>query len=394
MANSASRSRSIIRSVRPMREILVVEPVQQHHGRHAILLPPGTQCSIGASRACTLTVSAQAILPQHCLIVASPNSTILQEFGESTWLNEHPVREPIEIMDGDRLAVGPAEFRIRAAHPEQIETAIPLHDINSQQQDSPDAEAIRVQQSHLERRQSKLTAEAAELDGREQTLQAREHELNSRFDELNNQLSTLEEQDNSKSDAAARELDEQLMKLTTNHAEKAHERDEIAAELQQLTAEKEQQATRQSALQSQQDQLDRKTADVANRELALKHEKNEFKLRTLEIGELRDAYTRDLRSIDGRQQDLSEQQRQLDVQRQQLDDLKRSLSNNGVGGGDNEISAAKLLVDAERLEVERMRSEMERQDADLAERQTAFEKRSPTTNRPRTLVERRSNHAI
>lgn len=40
MADSMQNSRSIIRSVRPVREILVIEPVQQHHGRHAILLPP------------------------------------------------------------------------------------------------------------------------------------------------------------------------------------------------------------------------------------------------------------------------------------------------------------------------------------------------------------------
>ena len=112
-----------VRSIRPVRQVLVIEPVQQHHGLEAILLLPGTQCTIGSSRACTLTIRAQAILPQHCLIVSGANSTLLKEWGDSTWLNDRPVRESIELMENDRLAVGPIEFRIRQAHAEEIEAA-------------------------------------------------------------------------------------------------------------------------------------------------------------------------------------------------------------------------------------------------------------------------------
>ena len=128
MSESSQKFRPVVRSLRPVREVLVIEPVQQHHGRQSILLPPGTQCSIGSSKACTLTVRAQGILPQHCLIVSGPNSTILKQFGEQTWLNDRPVKEPLELMEDDRLAVGPAEFRLRMAAAEEIENSLPMGD--------------------------------------------------------------------------------------------------------------------------------------------------------------------------------------------------------------------------------------------------------------------------
>jgi hypothetical protein len=286
MAATFQNTRSLIRSVRAVREILVVEPVQQHHGRHAILLPPGTQCSIGSSRACTLTVSAQAILPQHCLIVSGPNSTILKEFGESTWLNDRPVREPIELMDNDRLAVGPAEFRIRAAHPEEIESAMPLED--GEQDEDSDPSVWRAQQGDLERHQSKLQKEAAQLDNREQSLVERESELNTKFEELDEKLSALAERDNSQSGAAARELDAQLLRLTTDHEDKKKKQEGLSSELEKLEIEKKRQAERQQAIDEKQFALDRKQAEVANRELDLEHQKTEFKLRTQEIAKLRD----------------------------------------------------------------------------------------------------------
>ena len=112
-----------VQSIRPVRQVLVIEPIQQHHGLQAILLLPGTQCTIGSSRVCTLTVRAQANLPRHCLIVSGANSTLLKEWGDSTWLNDRPIRESIELMENDRLAIGPTEFRIRQTNAEAVNAA-------------------------------------------------------------------------------------------------------------------------------------------------------------------------------------------------------------------------------------------------------------------------------
>jgi len=84
MAEQFQTPQDVVRSIRPVREVLVIEPVQQHLGLQAILLLPGTQCTIGSSRACTLAIRAQSVDPQHVLIASGPQSTILKEYGAST----------------------------------------------------------------------------------------------------------------------------------------------------------------------------------------------------------------------------------------------------------------------------------------------------------------------
>jgi hypothetical protein len=200
-----------VRSIRPVRQVLVIEPVQQHHGLEAILLLPGTQCTIGSSRACTLTVRAQAILPQHCLIVSGANSTLLKEWGDSTWLNDRPIRESMELMENDRLAIGPTEFRIRQAHAAEVDAAFLGHgDEDSIDEQSLPVEELNHHRAQLASQQERLAKEAAGLDDREQKLLDREAELNARFEELDVQFKSLcERTGNAESD----QLDAELLAL-------------------------------------------------------------------------------------------------------------------------------------------------------------------------------------
>ena len=46
MADQFANSGSLVRSVRPVRDVLIIEPMQQHLGLSSILLLPGTQCTI------------------------------------------------------------------------------------------------------------------------------------------------------------------------------------------------------------------------------------------------------------------------------------------------------------------------------------------------------------
>ena len=241
MSESSPNYRPAVRSFRPVRDVLVIEPVQQHHGRDAILLPPGSQCSIGSSKACTLTVRAQGILPQHCLIVSGPNSTILKEFDEQTWLNDRPVREPLELMENDRLAVGPAEFRIRMANAEEIENSLPLDDEGDSASLDPAAtSALRNQQARLEE-------EAAQLKSRERSIQERESELTSRFEELEAKLSELSGNDADSSTAAAQALDAQLRKLTEDGS--------LDEERRELELQRQEMEQRQAALAAKEEEL-------------------------------------------------------------------------------------------------------------------------------------------
>lgn len=212
-----------VRSIRPVRQVLVIEPVQQHHGLQAILLLPGTQCTIGSSRACTLTVRAQAILPQHCLIVSGANSTLLKEWGDSTWLNDRPIRESIELMENDRLAIGPTEFRIRQANAEEVDAAFSSDGDDESVEDFP-VEELNHQRSQLALREKRLASEATGLDDRERKLLDREKQLNAKFDELDEQFKSLCERTTSIESA---EMDAQLLALEGDGDALKEERNEL-----------------------------------------------------------------------------------------------------------------------------------------------------------------------
>ncbi len=298
MADQFANSGSLVRSVRPVRDVLIIEPMQQHLGLSSILLLPGTQCTIGSSRACTLTVRTQGILPQHCLIVSGPNSTTLKEFGDSTWLNDRPVREIIELTERDRLAIGPAEFRLRLASPEEIDQAIGNSGSVGTQPEAGDDWMLERQREQLTQQQNRLQHEATELDSREQELRSREQELDDRFRELEDKLSELSTRD--VSHTAARELDSQLLALAGSDDELRNEREEIERLRAELQTIRDSQASREDELRNQERLLDRRRADIANQELELEHQRDEFQRTKGELDRLRSQYARQQGEIDDR----------------------------------------------------------------------------------------------
>ncbi len=205
-----------VKSLPPARRVLVIEPVQQHLGLHAVSLPPGNQCSIGSARSCTLQVRASGIQAQHCLIVSGPNNTVLREWSDATWLNDRPVRQPVELIENDRLAVGPFEFRMRPARPEEVEAAlqVPPLVIDPTTAGSLPDEMLQHREI-LARTQAQLAQEAAKLKEREHGLLARERELTERFEELEEKIRTIDQdqQEDSPGRDAARELDARVMEL-------------------------------------------------------------------------------------------------------------------------------------------------------------------------------------
>jgi hypothetical protein len=266
-----------VRSIRPVRQVLVIEPVQQHHGLQAILLLPGTQCTIGSSRACTLTVRAQAILPQHCLIMSGANSTLLKEWGDSTWLNDRPVRESMELMENDCLAIGPTEFRIRQAHAEEIDAAFSNNgDDDSIDEQSLPTEELNHQRAQLTAQQNRLADEAAGLDNREQKLLDREKELNARFQELDEQFKSLCERTGAPESG---DLDDQLRALQGDGDALKAERDELETLRKELGESRDDQSKREDEFKERERDLDRHRAALANQELDLEHRRNEFRQR-------------------------------------------------------------------------------------------------------------------
>jgi hypothetical protein len=103
---------------------LTLEPVRNVQGVEALVLGPG-QNLIGSSADCSHILRANGIQPRHCEIRIDAGRATLRALDFRTWLNNGPVRQ-IEIHVGDRLTVGPLEFRISAPPPVKTTISSPL----------------------------------------------------------------------------------------------------------------------------------------------------------------------------------------------------------------------------------------------------------------------------
>ena len=91
---------------------LALEPVRNSAGVETLLFGPG-QHLIGSSSDCSHILRASGVQPRHCEIRIDAGRATLRALDVRTWLNNGPVRQ-VELHVGDRLTVGPLEFRITA----------------------------------------------------------------------------------------------------------------------------------------------------------------------------------------------------------------------------------------------------------------------------------------
>ncbi len=116
-------------SDRPRRsrwKALVLEPLQRQLAEHARILRPGMRLTIGSAPEADLRLNLQAVEPIHCVIVTDVRGVYLQQWNDRTWWNDKPLdlaprsphRDLPELNSGDRLAIGPIEFRLRRPEPE------------------------------------------------------------------------------------------------------------------------------------------------------------------------------------------------------------------------------------------------------------------------------------
>lgn len=109
-------------SLRLPKDLLVLESQQSHLGIEPVLLTPGLRCAIGSGPGCAVRLTNSELVHfEHCVIEALGRRTMLSFWTqESTWLNDRLVQEPTELVAGDRIAIGPFDFRIRPASAEEL----------------------------------------------------------------------------------------------------------------------------------------------------------------------------------------------------------------------------------------------------------------------------------
>eukprot|EP00913_Durusdinium_trenchii_P008986 g8452.t1 len=132
----------------------VLEPLLSDSGIEPIVLRPGT-VSIGASGDCALPINIPGIAPRHGTIVTEGKRTVIRSEDSRTWLNDGPVTEA-QLRAGDRLAIGPLEFRVRIASSEELARSEPVAETQTK-----DAWAIAAEASisHTTRRPAPTAAD-------------------------------------------------------------------------------------------------------------------------------------------------------------------------------------------------------------------------------------------
>jgi hypothetical protein len=104
------------------RDLLVLQPMQGHLDLEPVLLLPGLRCVIGSGTGCSVRLTqSELVQPEHCVIEVIGQQTLLTEWtAEATWLNDRLVVEPRELVPGDRVSLGPFDFRLRPATPDEL----------------------------------------------------------------------------------------------------------------------------------------------------------------------------------------------------------------------------------------------------------------------------------
>jgi hypothetical protein len=101
---------------------LVLAPVRQP-ALAPRLLAPGTLL-IGSDAACDLCIRLPGVAARHVKVEVTAHAVVLRPLDPRTWLNDWPIKES-KLRIGDRLAVGPVMFHVRAATTDEILEQLP-----------------------------------------------------------------------------------------------------------------------------------------------------------------------------------------------------------------------------------------------------------------------------
>ena len=102
--------------------LLAIEPLQVR-GCAKVAVLAGASMRIGSAPDCDVVVSVASVADEHCIIDVEHGRTVVRPVDRRTWLDDIPVITASILAAGQRLAVGPAIFCVRAANPHKIESS-------------------------------------------------------------------------------------------------------------------------------------------------------------------------------------------------------------------------------------------------------------------------------
>ena len=333
-------------------ELLVLEPLRRQFQWPSLLLRPGRH-TVGSGDDCTICLRVDGIQREHCIIESSPCRTILYADNSRTWHNEGPVRET-PLRAGDRLALGPIEFRVRAATPEERHSA-ETERAESRPAEKP-AEAplasdvlpnVREESKTLPDQSKMLRKEIAEL----------EHSRPHPPAEPGTIEPLLEEE--------TRKTREELQR----------ERSSLHMESTLLREQRQRMELRERALIAQRRELEEAERHVIQRENAqeaerarLENEKAKARTKLSELGKRENQFATREKNLKTRENQLKTRLAELELERRQFEEQRASAAKAAKA----EIAGLQADRDAEQKRLAEDRQRFETHEAELRQRESTL----------------------
>jgi pSer/pThr/pTyr-binding forkhead associated (FHA) protein/peptidoglycan hydrolase CwlO-like protein len=356
---------------------LVLQPAHPRPGQSPLLLDR-QEISIGSEAGCDLSLTNGGVAPRHAVIASVGHQTVVRASDRRTWLNGFPVTESI-LRNGDVLAIGPAEFRLRHATADELPSeqptptpgpAIVTRAIEKPQRQNPqvanhepDFPALQVERlsleslrRELESRRAGVEAGLADLAEERACFEAARAQFESDWSELE-AISVSLEGDRAQLASEQAELEKQRLQIAADRSRFMNELDALAVE--QKTQEDIASARRN--LEMERRELEKFRAEIdadcenlqtERQELESQRSRNDAELRRREAERSqRDAAQEQL---DADQSRLASEQRSLEFERKELQALRREL----------ELQRTRLESQRAESEAERLQWEADRPDAE------------------------------
>ena len=181
-------------------DILVLQPMHGHLDLDSMLLVAGVRCTIGTAEHCTARLTHAALVEEeHCVIEVIGRKTMLTRWAhEATWLNDRLVSEPRELIDGDRVAIGPFDFRLRFASNAELVAAKLIEPEPDKYSDAAVSIGSNTDVSLENELKTDLISELSDRSPRNRTTSQSEQmsqHVSSPLGDLQNQVQLLQEKD-------------------------------------------------------------------------------------------------------------------------------------------------------------------------------------------------------
>lgn len=146
---------------------------------------------IGRSPGCDLRLNADGVNPLHCLIAHGPTGLVVRDLDSEhgTTVNGARVTHT-PLCDGDLLAVGPFQFRVKLPASAK---ARPAAGPETEQANQAEKDALRVQAAAVAAQQAGLAEEETRLLERRGTLEQQESQLAAHLEEKRKRLLQIAE---------------------------------------------------------------------------------------------------------------------------------------------------------------------------------------------------------